>query len=308
MRLIYDNGGSMKNKKSGMIEIVALAIIIILAVALAGHSLSFASNTSPSPSTVPPALAPYGYNYNLIPHSTTPSIMNLFAISGVNSTVSANIIYLGNTISTTLQLNIPSYLRTTSWVAGTTKMVDTSCGSYVWSNSTNTYVYESGIYNGTGSSYSPTLSYTPTSTGVYIVGAACITTNTTFTNGAWTSWSTPNVTLSTYQVYKVPQLYTLTLTNNGCTSVIGSGTFFAGNSTGIEATVPNGYSFSWIGSGNGAYSGSNNPTTITLNGNIIETAVCSTPPPPTPPSTNIFSQIANLINSFVQNLLHTLGL
>ncbi len=301
----------MGNKKSGIEGWLILSVLIIMAIAIGSgymHTASFAPAITPSPSTTPPAIAPPGYNYGLIPHTTSHAISGLFSFSVVNSTVPANVVYLGNTITTTLQLNIPANLRTTTWASGITKMVDTSCGSYIWSNSTSTYVYESGIYNGTGSVYSQTLSYKPTSVGIYIFGEACVTTNTTFSNGAWTAWTTPNITLSTYQAYKVPQLYTVTLSNNGCSAVTGAGSYIAGNTTSIEATVPSGYSLSWEGSGSGSYTGSSNPATVAVNGNIAETAICSAPPPPPPPSTNIFSQIANLINGFVQSILKALGL
>jgi uncharacterized repeat protein (TIGR02543 family) len=41
----------------------------------------------------------------------------------------------------------------------------------------------------------------------------------------------------------------------------------------IRATPSNGYHFTgWTGSGNGSYSGANNPASITMNGPITETA------------------------------------
>ena len=299
----------MGNKKNGIIGWLAVAILIVAAVALAGHDLSFAPSVMPSPSSMPPSIAPPSYNYALIPHATSQTLGSIFAFSGgVNTTVNANIIYLGNTITTTLQLDIPSNLRTTTWTPGVTKMVATSCGSYVWSNTTNTYVKESGIYNGSGSVIGSNLSYTPTSIGIYIFGLACVTSNTTFSNGAWTAWSTPNITLSTYQVYKIPQLYNLVVTNNGCSSVSGAGTYFAGNTTTISATVPSGYSFSWTGSGNGSYNGNSNPATLTMNGNIQETALCSVPPPPPPPQSNVFSQITTFLSGIWQGILQALGL
>ena len=47
----------------------------------------------------------------------------------------------------------------------------------------------------------------------------------------------------------------------------------SGAMVGISATASNGYSFvGWTGSGNGSYSGSNNPISITMNGPITESA------------------------------------
>jgi len=47
-----------------------------------------------------------------------------------------------------------------------------------------------------------------------------------------------------------------------------------GSAVSISATASTGYSFSnWTGKGNGSYSGTNNPVSITMNGPITETAV-----------------------------------
>src|SRR5208282_6295357 len=47
----------------------------------------------------------------------------------------------------------------------------------------------------------------------------------------------------------------------------------SGTNVTISATASNGYSFgSWSGSGTGSYSGANNPSSVTMNGPVTETA------------------------------------
>lgn len=66
--------------------------------------------------------------------------------------------------------------------------------------------------------------------------------------------------------------------NTGSTSPA-DGSYWAGSSVTITAIPPAAgegerYIFKgWVGSGNGCYSGSNNPATVTMNGSIVETAV-----------------------------------
>ncbi|MEM0117209.1 MAG: hypothetical protein QXV32_02075 [Conexivisphaerales archaeon] len=52
-----------------------------------------------------------------------------------------------------------------------------------------------------------------------------------------------------------------------------SGWYNASQQVSISASPSSCYTFSsWSGSGSGSYSGSNNPATVTINGNISETA------------------------------------
>lgn len=304
----------MGTKQTSALNWIALIMLVLVAVAISGNYLSFAPVATSSPSNMPPTVAPPSFNYvNLKTQAPSHSILNLLAIGGsVNTSPSYTIAYVGHAITNTVTLNIPSNLRTTSWSAGMTKMVNTQCGAYVWQNSTHSYLYESPINNGTGAAFSNTIIYTPTATGVYIFGAACVTTNTTFSNGVWSAWSTPNVTLSTYTAFKVPQLFNVTTTSTGCSGTSGSGTYFAGNTTSITAVPLSGgnYSVTWTGTGAGSYSGRNNPASISVTSNITEAATCTLiiPPPPPPPPSNIFSEISSAISGFINSILTALGL
>jgi hypothetical protein len=74
--------------------------------------------------------------------------------------------------------------------------------------------------------------------------------------------------------YGIQYYLTMGVSPSGAGSVSpGSGWYNAGSSVQISATANSGYEFmEWLGSGSGSYSGSSNPTTITMNGPITETA------------------------------------
>lgn len=67
----------------------------------------------------------------------------------------------------------------------------------------------------------------------------------------------------------------LTINNNGCTSVSGSGTFAYGSTVPISADVPANNTFNWSSNSPGGYNGTNNPASLTLNNAITETANCT---------------------------------
>ena len=97
----------------------------------------------------------------------------------------------------------------------------------------------------------------------------------------WSSWNdggamTHTVTPSndiTYTAYFDTEYYLTMQAGTGGSVTPSSGWRQNGESVQIEAFPNSGYSFdSWSGTGNGAYSGSNNPATITMNAPISETA------------------------------------
>jgi uncharacterized repeat protein (TIGR02543 family) len=97
--------------------------------------------------------------------------------------------------------------------------------------------------------------------------------------GSYTGSSDPaSVTMSntvteTASFQPIPE--TLTVNNNGCTSVSGGGTYNYGSTDQFSAVVPTGYSLSWTGSGTGYYSGTNNPGSVTMDSATTETATCT---------------------------------
>ena len=72
-----------------------------------------------------------------------------------------------------------------------------------------------------------------------------------------------------------PMQETLTLDNNGCLGVSGSGTFNYGTTEQFSASVPTGYTLNWTSQSLGGYSGPNNPASVVLDGPIVETANCT---------------------------------
>ncbi|MGD0510947.1 MAG: hypothetical protein ABSA33_03850, partial [Candidatus Micrarchaeaceae archaeon] len=87
------------------------------------------------------------------------------------------------------------------------------------------------------------------------------------------------------------QQETLTLVNNECLSVSGGGTFNYGTTEQFSASVPTGYTLLWTSPSVGGYSGTNNPSSVTLDGAITETATCTTTQPPE--NGTIYALIAN---------------
>ena len=97
----------------------------------------------------------------------------------------------------------------------------------------------------------------------------------------WQSWSdngamshTIAPTTSTAYTATFTTQYHLTMNaRTGGTVMPASGWRNNGAQVTIRATPSNGYHFAgWTGSGNGSYSGTNNPASVTMNGPITETA------------------------------------
>jgi len=97
----------------------------------------------------------------------------------------------------------------------------------------------------------------------------------------WNSWSdggaiSHTITPTTNAAYTAnfTTQYYLTMSGDAGGTVSPGGIWTnSGANVSISAMASNGYSFSnWTGSGNGSYSGTNNPASITMNGPITETA------------------------------------
>ena len=93
---------------------------------------------------------------------------------------------------------------------------------------------------------------------------------------------------ATYTANFTTQYFLTTNTNPSIGGVVSpsSGWYNAGQNPLMLATPGNGYTLNgWTGSGNGSYSGTNNPANITMNGPISESANFTQSPTPTPTPT-----------------------
>jgi hypothetical protein len=95
-----------------------------------------------------------------------------------------------------------------------------------------------------------------------------------WTGGGAISHTVAPTTNNTYTANFRTQ-YQLTMTHGtGGRVSPASGWRNSGAVVSISATPASGYSFSnWVASGNGSYSGTNNPASITMGGPITETAI-----------------------------------
>ena len=129
-----------------------------------------------------------------------------------------------------------------------------------------------------GAPTSVTLTNTATETW-FDYGAAWTVTNPL--GGSSERWFSSQVTSGTIgsasaTAFSYQHQYSLTLVANPSTAGTvssKSGWHNAGSKVAIKATAKTGHTFlSWSGSGTGSYTGTNNPTTITMNSAIVETA------------------------------------
>ena len=139
-----------------------------------------------------------------------------------------------------------------------------------------------------GTNYSSAQTFTWTSGSSHTISTTSPQSGGTGTQYVWSNWSdggaishsvapTNNVT---YTANFTTQYQLTTSAGTGGTVSPSSGNFYnAGQGVQIQATPNSGYTFSgWAGSGNGSYSGSNNPANITMNGPITETATFTQTP------------------------------
>ncbi|MDH5627626.1 MAG: T9SS type A sorting domain-containing protein, partial [Candidatus Krumholzibacteria bacterium] len=92
--------------------------------------------------------------------------------------------------------------------------------------------------------------------------------------------------------------YTLvTVAGSGGSVAPAGGWYDAGSIVTVTAVPDSGYSFqSWSGSGSGAYSGTQNPRNISINGPVIQTA--NFVPGITPAAPSVLTMLANAPNPF----------
>jgi hypothetical protein len=174
---------------------------------------------------------------NAVAYFNTP--VNLFniALSGVSST---NTTYPGNPVTATVSLTLNASQTSTAYKVGSSFAQSTQCSSFVYSNQTKQYVYQSSVVNQTTTKYTNTFTYTPMSVGVYDFGAACQSSNSTFASGAWSSWSALKVVA--IQQVGIAVLHPNASTTSPTTSVTISNTNFYSTSglTGAVSSFING--------------------------------------------------------------------
>lgn len=163
---------------------------------------------SASTSQAPPQSSPPGFSLSAIGawiSAALKSIYNNFLAlfntpvaftAGVNATPE-NVSYVGQSITRTLSVSIPSSLHSTPWTLGASKLINTQCVGYVFENATQAFVYQGTPWNATASTYSTTLTYTPSQASIYIFGISCESSQTVFTT-SWSAWTARNQTVSSY--------------------------------------------------------------------------------------------------------------
>jgi len=131
----------------------------------------------------------YSFAFPASPLSLAQQLYSI-GISGVNA---SNITYVGTNLSVSVSLAIPSQYFTTTWNPNVTTMVHTACASFVYSNATKGYVFESPIVNMSSSPYTDTFNYKISAPGYYAVGGVCESENTTWnpTTHTWSNWTSP---------------------------------------------------------------------------------------------------------------------
>ena len=142
----------------------------------------------------------------------------------------------------------------------------------------------------TGKTNTPTTYHqVPPSTSPTTTSLPPTTTSTTLPPPTTTTTTTPPPPTTTTTT-TAPTEYTVKIIFGACNPGSGAGTFTQGQKDTLNAIVPSGYYVwgGWTGSGSGSYTGPNNPVTITVQGNITETANCYyNPPPPTTTTTTL---------------------
>lgn len=135
----------------------------------------------------------------MIKHAPQALTMNneglTFSIAGIEPN---NISYVNHLLTASFSIPIGNLTQTTS-----TNAINTQCSPFVYDNTTGEIV--AGGTNSTTvttTPYTTSITYTPTTTGVYVYGAICQTSITSYSavTNSWASWSTP-------KVYGQEQLY-----------------------------------------------------------------------------------------------------
>ena len=200
-----------------------------------------------------------------------PFIIGAAALLGVG--LSMGVLYGGNANQRPKLPPVPRSTTTTTAPAPTTTTAppstSTSTSAPASTSTTQTHVA------------------TSTPTTIYVTPTTASPPTTTAPPPSTTTTTAPPPTTTTTTT-TAPAEDTVTIIPGSCKSASGAGTFTQGQEDTLKAVVPSGYYFwgGWTGSGSGSYTGPNNPVTITVEGNITETANCYySPPPPTTTTT-----------------------
>lgn len=156
---------------------------------------------------------------------------NLFSV-GVQNLQAVNTTYINTNLNISTSLQVANVSN--AWSAGVNKVTRTSCASYIIQNKTYSYLYQSPVVNQTSSTYSYNFYFKPTIIGVVVIGASCLSSSTTYNNGAWSVWSTPVLAAQTNRAIAVVSLNTslnapvtsVPISNSNFFSSLGN--FFAG--------------------------------------------------------------------------------
>lgn len=174
-----------RKNKNGYVAIGVIAVLILAYLMLNSNTLSFAGTNGllPAPTlTVVPSMI----NGTILP---LPPLYNAFALSGVENN---NLSYVGTPLSASFDIPISSANVTSQ---SGNNAVNTQCESFVFDNTTSQIVQSSAVKVVSTTSYSSSENYTPLSTGIYVFGAICQTSTTSFNiaNDTWSAWSVPKV-------------------------------------------------------------------------------------------------------------------
>ncbi len=159
-----------------------------------------------------------------------------FAI-GVSGLQPENLTYVNTTLHINATAVIPASYISNKWVAGVDNVTNTFCASYVFYNSTKTYVYESSVVNMTTPDYNNIFTFTPEDSGVYVAGVSCLSSQTSFSNGKWSNWTSPSQIYSSYQAFDVvPKSVSLSSPTTGV-QISSSSNFFNNLLNGINSFI-----------------------------------------------------------------------
>lgn len=192
-----------KNKKDLIYVGIIVVALLVISFLYSQNGFSTASIAyynggllTPQFSITSPLIA-----QQIIKHPPQRLVLNngalTFSISGVEPN---NLSYVNDQISASFSVPIGNVTQTTSTTA-----VSTQCSPFVYDNTTGAIVAGgSSPVSVTSSPYTTSISYTPTTTGVYVFGAVCQTSSTTYSavTNSWASWSNP-------KVYGQEQLYAI---------------------------------------------------------------------------------------------------
>jgi len=208
--------------------------------------------TSQAPPTMAPPVSSVSNFFSAVSSSVQSFLLSVFSnfkawfslpssifsvgISGANFTTATNTTYVNKTITISIAIALNNAQLTVPWVSGASFVQDTFCGSFVYYNNTKTFIYESNLINMTTANYNNTINFKPTQIGVYVAGVSCQTTNATFSNGAWSAWSTPKVILLQQKPFAViPQTVSITPPTTSIT--ITNTSFFSSITAAIQSFI-----------------------------------------------------------------------